>query len=392
MNQRSTVSGGKPVYWLLGWLLAATFVIAFLLSLWPGATWLLSLKDVAILLFLLLGWKGWLPFALRLPWWLWGIALIMAIHLLWSPAPLMACTSAARQLLMPFLLFFVGLASVQKAADADGLKRWMLRAAFVLIGLGFLFYLVPFWHFFSLKPYAAAKHIWLPEGQKYLTMFVEPVGDGIPRMISTLLDPINLGHLLVFVLAVGFYERRLKSWQLLLLAVALALTFCKGAFLQLFLLFLLQAPMPRWLRWLGWALAGATLLAGAKLHPGILMHLHGLIAGLKTATLQGYGLGMTGNQAAMYGRPLELGIGDTFIGAVIGQLGIIGLLLWLLPFAVMVRQLRGQPLLRNLLIAQLIVAVLSENAFNLMSILFLMVTIGATFKTIQAHAAEHRDH
>lgn len=390
MSNSSSSSGIRLRYWLLGWLLGATLIIAFLLWLVPEATWLLALKDVSIGLFLLISAPGWVPVLRRIPWWAGVIVLLILVYLAMSPAPLMAGGSAARQLLMPFVLLVTGMAMVSNTSDAEKLKTWLLRAAWVVIALGFLFYLVPFWKFFSLLPYTHAKNINYDKQLEIPAMFIEPLRGGIPRMVSTLLDPINLGHMLVFVLATGFYEKRHKYWQSAIVLAALLLTFCKGAFLQLFLLVLLQAPMPRWMRYAGAVAAVAALVVISRYHEGVLLHLEGLTASFKTMTLFGHGLGMTGNQATMYGHPLRLGIGDTYIGAVIGQLGLIGFLLWLLPFLWLLLLLKRAILLRNLLISQLLIAVLSENAFNLMSILFLMVTIGAFLKPQLLN--EHSDH
>jgi len=380
----------KYKYWLPVWLLSATFVIGVLFIPFPNSRWLLSLKDVSILLFLVTN-LAWIKDIRRIP----NVVSLAVVALglfsfLLSPAPLMAKSASLRQLLMPFVLFVIGMQFGRSAYELEKFKRWIIIATILLCAIGTLFYLVPVWEFISLRSYTLAKNlIPCPNGAPY--MFYEPIrAESIPRMVSTILDPINLGHLLVFSLVIAFTEKRLNYAGFLFVSMCLIVTICKGAFLQISMtvILLLSTRIPGKLQIIIWLIGIRAFLFILSHHVGVLMHMQGLFLSIKSATWFGHGLGMVGNQASMYGNPLDLGISDTYIGAVLGQVGIIGLAAWLVPFVWMFIKLKENKTLKFLLVSQLVVAILSENSFNLMSILFLMMTVGATINELAIDKAK----
>ncbi len=379
-------------YWVMAWLLASTFFIALLLSFFPDAFWLFILKDGALGAFILIFLAQLVKKLSGFPKWIFLVPLFFLAATFFSPAPLLAKFASLRQLLMPFIVFVFGMVIVENTAQFAQLKQWILKAAIVLSVIGFLFYLFPFWEYFSLKAFATAKNLLVrPDGA--LQMFYDPSNPFFPRLVSTVLDPINAGHLLAFAFITGLSEKT-KSWSsLVIIFAALLLTFCKGAFLQLAIVGLLsfRNKIPVWLFIISWLLIIGGLFVASFFHEGVLLHLQGLMASLKTISLLGHGIGMAGNQAVMYGNPAETAISDTFIGTIIGQAGVIGLVLWLLPFFWMIQKLASEKLLQALLISQLLVAILSENAFNFLSILWLITAIGAWINYTSKHETHRPD-
>jgi len=106
---------------------------------------------------------------------------------------------------------------------------------------------------------------------------------------------------------------------------------------------------------------------------GIIIHFKGLYFALINANLFGHGLGLVGNYAKMFAEDLsvynKIQISDTFIGSVLGQIGIVGLLAWLTFFyRHLIDLLRNKMLPGSIIIiSQLIISVLSENTLNFTS-------------------------
>lgn len=223
-----------------------------------------------------------------------------------------------------------------------------------------------------------------------------PSDFGVLRASSTLLDPINLGHVMVAGM-VGFayikerqpmaftaLERRFIPW---ILFATLVLSISKGALLQfaiLVILFPAILPIP----YVNLLFGVVGLIAGGQYvvtHAGFTLHLSGLTNALDSASVTGLGLGRAGNYAAILGSDsvdsVSSGtIGDSFFGAVFGQIGLLGLSLWLLPFlALSIRPILQRNLMPVALIwTQLIVAILSENSFNFGSI-FVTIILWISF-------------
>ena len=84
----------------------------------------------------------------------------------------------------------------------------------------------------------------------------------------------------------------------------------------------------------------------------------------------GHGLGLVGNYAKMFATDLTIyntmHISDTFIGSVLGQLGIVGLCFWSSYFARYFIDLFRRILMPGsiIIISQLIISILSENTLN----------------------------
>jgi hypothetical protein len=207
----------------------------------------------------------------------------------------------------------------------------------------------------------------------------EPILGGMPRMSSVLLDPINLGHFWMILFALDWKQPRLGWWGRVLYVTAIGFTFCKGAVLQFGVAMIgWTRLLPRWAKAVVISGMVLGLVAGASFHPGVQAHLGGLVNAFKSITLFGHGLGSVGNIVGRYATAANLGIGDTFVGMVLGQLGVVGILLWGWAMWDIFRLSKNQFLFQCLFAAQLFVSIFSETAYYATSMVILLVLMGAT--------------
>lgn len=298
-----------------------------------------------------------------------------------SKAGILPALISARQILSFYLIFLVG-AVCYKFKGCSVLFSLILVGKFVFIYGVFerILYLNANW----IGDFFAAKSIHLSSAG-YPYVFIEPLSiynefpgiTGFLRMHSTFLDPINLGHFFVVCYAVCYLMGD-KLWSRLF-SVGVLLCFSKSAMMQL-LVFILyyQVPVPKLLKIFMVLVSLIISIVVLQGHAGFWIHLNGLMASLNSISLLGYGLGAVGNVASMYGEVNEIkGIGDTFFGALLGQVGIVGcLVFYLIMFYISrPRNIAFQPLY-FLLIIQVGLSILSENAFNFLSLFYLVFLLG----------------
>lgn len=350
------------------------------LSFFPTATKVLGLKELAFAAMLLLS----IPTLYKNRSQLWFFALPVFILLFWmigSTANKMQLVGSFRQMAMPMVLFLIGFGISSPQLLGDRLPKLIQRSSLAVLLVGVLFYVLPPWNFIDIKPFILAKKLghtpnWIP------SMFLEPIKGGIPRLVSTFLDPINVGHAMVFGFGLSTTQTSNRIPFQLVYLVGIVLTICKGAWLQLGLFIGNRIKfIPSWLKVAGWIALIPLVGYAAKHHDGIKIHLHGLTEAFHRLTFLGYGIGKVGNQAQIFGGYLFPKIGDSLIGALIGQVGLLGTLIWLTPFGILVKRLGIGNFAIQLLIYQLIASALSENAFNVLSIYFLMLYLGGAYRT-----------
>jgi hypothetical protein len=307
-----------------------------------------------------------------------------------SDALLFGKLASIRQIIIPFILILIGLNAGLNEEQFLGYKKNLIKLVLIITIFGFFELFFEIWHTFDLTNYFKSKNIPVYgldnlNFYNYPVFFIEPIFDGIKRMSSTLLDPINFGHVLTFILSLLIFDkslnlsRNLKNLLILLFSVALLLTFSKGAILQIFLVFLFTFKrISVGIKLVILSFLVYLLIFISNFHDGIKIHLQGIKNAIESITFFGHGLAKTGNQASLFSEK-SIEIGDTFIGSILGQLGILGLLLWILPFYILVKK-NSYDLLSILIIAQLLIAIISENSFNLLSVSLLCITLGINLK------------
>lgn len=321
---------------------------------------------------------------------LFPLAVVLGYAFVTSDSSIFGKLASIRQITALFLLILVGIVF----SGGGSYRLWLMRRAVALLLVvalfGFIERLSHFWESGVLVDYFMSKGVTIFYSG-YPFIFVEPVflwegyGDipGTIRMVSSFLDPINLGHTMVLLIVLGLNGKDyIVNWRARWLIVfvgglALLLTISKGAMLQLALfLTVLNPRIPLAIRFTALTIIGVLMVMVGEHHQGLMVHALGFYSSLSSATMMGHGLGMVGNYAIMFGNSLDLGIGDSFVAAVLGQIGVIGLLAWLLPIVYISRILGWNHVLIRLLWAQILVSILSENAFNLLSIATIGILLG----------------
>lgn len=359
---------------------AVTPLLALLIYFFPEQRSILMGKDLLVLAaagFLLVSRPFRMPVVLLAFFPFLGVCLVDFIL---SDAGFQAKTGSLRQILVPILLLAMGALWRLRTDDLMQSRHLMKGRLWYFIGAGLILYMLPAHYVGWLKTYFEAKGTDISEFG-IPAQWLEPVFGGIPRMVSTFFDPINWGHFLVFSLF-AFLPKDKKPEDYLLAAfilLSLALSFCKGAWLQLSIMTgILYFPIPRWLKMMGLAFVPVLVFVAAGYHDGIRNHQTGFENALKTLSFFGYGLGKTGNVALIFNDKAEPFIFDTYVGAIIGQTGLLGTILWIMGWTVvLVGLFKTNRTLGLLLFSQLFVSCYSDNAFNLLSVMAVCLYAGA---------------
>tara|TARA_B100000767_G_scaffold272615_1_gene300714 strand:+ start:1819 stop:3039 length:1221 start_codon:yes stop_codon:yes gene_type:complete len=281
-----------------------------------------------------------------------------------------------RQLLVPFLIIaFPYVIKIQSELNKE-LILFILKLVFNLIIIGGVFLIIDIWEIIDLSNYFNAKGIPTYSNGKP-AMFFEPSMNYLERLVSTILDPISFGHIITAAFVSLFFVKSLcrgkRKLYLIVFLIGLFMTFSKGAIFQLIIaVFLFNNRLNIILRVI---VPFIVLVLGFFLIDlkGIIIHFKGLYFSIINVNFFGHGLGLVGNYAKMFAEDLsiykKMQISDTFIGSVLGQIGIIGLLVWLSFFyRYIIDVVRNKMLPGSIIIvSQLVISVLSENTLNFTS-------------------------
>ncbi|MBP6455540.1 MAG: hypothetical protein KA275_02320 [Chitinophagaceae bacterium] len=368
-------------YFLLSFILLANTFNAIVLSYFSNSTWILASKEILLGLFFVLFFLSWKKLFLNIPIWFFIVLAILISSFFISNANNITKIASLRQIIIPYVILFAGFLLNDNKNDEIKFYSWLKASALYLVFASIAMYFVLIYNIIDFEKYFEIKQaITTTYGIPF--MFYDPMSGDFVRNVSTFLDPINLGHALLFLFLIIKSSNKsdfLFKWIIFLF---MALTICKGAYLQLIIigLFLLRNKIPILLQGLLILFGIFMVVFLSNYHEGIKLHLEGFLVSIKTITFFGHGLGMVGNQSLLFGTQNTIPIYDTFIGSIIGQLGIVGFVLWLLPFVFISSKIyNSNKLVVYILSAQLIVSVLSENAFNFLSIYFLMLLVGFSF-------------
>ncbi len=321
------------------------------------------------------------------------VMIMLLLYCSSSSASALAKLSSVRQIISIYSFILLGYIFSNSINSVQKIYKWIMFTGILIVIFGYVERSMYFWQTGFLYDYFEAKSIPL-FGNGYPVFFIEPTkaiipeaieipGNGSVRMVSAFLDPINLGHSIVLWLCVLIYcksfsvNKVFRYFLIILLSIALLLTYCKGAWLQLSLvLLILNEKLNHKFRI---AICILSILAAPLIiysHDGFMVHLLGFYSSLVSLSLFGHGIGLIGNYSSMLGESIDLGIGDSFVGALLGQLGIVGTCVWFLVLFVMLRSLSRHNFAKKVIIAQLAIAFVSENSFNLLSIAGIGLVLG----------------
>jgi len=282
-----------------------------------------------------------------------------------------------RQILVPVLIIVFSSNLTLSERSRKRVIKYAYKLMTWVVILGICFLSVGLWEYIRLDSYFTLKGI--PVDARGLSyMFYEPALNYRQRMVATFLDPISLGHAIAAVFIMGYYKINIRGQRrailLIILFSGLILCFSKGALMQVVLaLFLLNRNINVVTRFF---IPGLVVLAVFMFLDiqGILIHIHGFISAITNLNILGHGLGLVGNYAKMFADNLDvynlLKISDTFIGSVIGQLGLLGFVIWLAYFRPFLKKailLKYNDVGGIIIVSQLAIAVLSENTLNFTS-------------------------
>ena len=389
------------------WLIVSPLTIALLYNFLGTVVNLTFLKDIVIhflIVFAILIFRHY-KYQLRFYNSFLPIIFFLIIAFFASPSNYFAKIASIRQMINPYLLIILGFIYITTEEEYKKFLKKLMAVILFLLLFGFFERFFYLWQFVDIKTYYNMNNLPV-HWSGYPWGFIEPLAffhdkvldiNGIVRMVSTILDPINLGHILVFSIVCVYYNREIvknfffRYVILIGLLIGLILTFSKGAWFQLFLVLTILNKRIHVVFRFGIFLVSVPFIYFLYYqHSGIFIHFSGFINSLKSISFLGHGLAMTGNYAKMFGEPLLLGISDTYIGSILGQIGIMGLILWLIPFFFIAKKCEINHYILRLLVAQLIVAVLSENSFNLLAVSGLCLAVGGYYsvklKEIKVHS------
>ena len=296
---------------------------------------------------------------------------------------LTAAIASSRNIVAPFLFLLIGLHASTWAKGVVYL-RYLVMLGFAAIIFGFIEANVPhFWDTLNLRGLWEKKGIsvqadsGLPKNFFASEQLVP--GEFLRRMAGPFADPVNFGTFLFAVFMAAWYLKGLLAKILTVAAIVLAVS--KGALLGLFVFFAV------WTRYFASRISHITALlvlgAGAF---GFYAFTLTSSTGSTTAHIDGFtaafvefphhpmgrGLGSSGVLAGLFSEGSEStsAVTESGLGMVIGQLGIVGLVIYVVFFVLVsqyvlrIREVRDRTLAAGLLGGFMLNAAFNEVALS----------------------------
>lgn len=268
---------------------------------------------------------------------------------------ILSVLSSLRNVISIFVFFLLGgLAS--KKVNIDKFEYLILFFGFIVIMIGFYEFFInqDMWKFLNISTLWQKKGIALqPSGLPTNFYSSETLfGERIRRMTSTFADPVNLGSFLFVLFCISWFKNKKIIASLVL--VSIVLTVSKGAFLGILIFILMFSLYKKGIRTflslifpvLGVGIAFIVYAYFTSAN-SVFLHISGFISSLVSLFYQpfGNGLGSTGVLAKQFsGFSSNSSITETGLGMIIGQLGIIGLIIYVVYFILLFRNIN---LLKN---------------------------------------------
>ena len=266
----------------------------------------------------------------------------LATIVLFHASP-MSGFASLRNILNPMMFFLIGLLTCKVTILKRFLKYVSFIAMFVFaFGVYERFINPDIWNTLNLADLWTKKGIPvnLSSGLPLNYYSSETIGgEQLRRMVSSFADPVNLGTFLFFGFMAAWY---LKKYLLaFFMIIATALTISKGALLGLLVFLVVWAKnyTPKavfFLILMTSGVAGLGFLGYTMMHSTMsaLMHLTGFFSAFLELPHHplGRGLGNIGVLAGLYSTGAETGITESGLGMIIGQLGVVGIVLFFIFF------------------------------------------------------------
>ena len=321
-----------------------------------------------------------------------GIFIMFVLLLVYGSKNAKASMTSFRQLIIPFEFFLFGQVFNLSKKDVNSIIVLYIKLCVFACLFGYVELVIGdrFWEYLGIQKYTMLKYGQIVKikgvycwGNMYTTDLVPIFGIIIKRMCSILVDPVILSQLLavalIFVLFykdLSFGQLRKKIYIFVLLS-GLIMTYGKGGLL-IFLgavLYICYFKKTEYRKWIG--LVGAfgvccsfMLILYSPKGSSINSHVTGLTDYLNIIWEKpfGGGIGTEGNLAAHYGE-MTSGSGESFVGTLIGQLGIIGIIIYVLFIGYILKKMRKKDIF-NVIMSGLIIMVMITSLLNNTAISF----------------------
>lgn len=212
-------------------------------------------------------------------------------------------------------------------------------------------------------------------GNYYSADFYSIIGRSVRRLVGITTDPLLTAHFLAFCIVILLFldvdKKNEKIFKIVLLSIATFLTLSKGAILIVAISFLYKV----WIKnrkvaifLIVFAITGLVGIIQSNILRTVSIHLAGLTTAAESISIIGGGIGTSGNLASLGGKSTTSG--ESFFGMILGQLGIIGLLLFIWMIKRMTKLLFAEKnkiyvyAIIAYIIAITIEAIVSESAIN----------------------------
>ncbi|MBS4206708.1 polymerase [Bacillus sp. FJAT-50079] len=345
--------------------------------------------------------------------------IILSIYLLVpSDAPIFAKLVQYRQLSTPVILFLLGRLMFISKERTITILKFLVYISVISVLFGYLERFIlgdQFWITIGITDFLVSKGMesWaygvggLP-GNFYTFDYYAILGTSFRRLVSFVADPTLYGQFLVFPIGILLFTKlftgKKRNVFAVILLIGLVLTLSKGGIFALGIAIIFKIFRSKY-RPIGYlALFFFTIITffiinNASLFSSLPHHINGLFHNIELTIANPFGLGLgeAGNFAKLYsdGSSEVIGAGESYIGMLLGQIGIFSVP-FLLFFLTLINFFRRShvktPYMRELfvLFAALNIGVLcssmiSESAISFISsgILYLMSGVVITNKTIQ---------
>lgn len=311
---------------------------------------------------------------------------VLGMYLFVGTAEIYTKLICFRQIMTPIILVLYGSTIQISRNELVSFTKFIMNLGVFQVIFGFMERFIlgdSFWLALHIEKYMESKGFsqWIYSnglpGNYYSADLYSVIGTTFRRLVGITVDPLLTGHFLAFciviLLFVKVYNSNLKqNIVLILMTAAVVLTFSKGALLIIALAYWYKM----WRKNRGYAILllaimflGVGIIIKRNIFYTVQIHIEGLTSSFSIRSLLGNGLGSAGNYAVLYGTSSTTS-GESYIGMLLAQTGILGLSVFVYAFAkwsgriIRINKTSLSYSVFAYIIAVLVEALVSESAVN----------------------------
>ncbi|KAA6342046.1 hypothetical protein EZS27_010182 [termite gut metagenome] len=375
------------------WGTISSCLILIFIKLGVSSQFIFSIKDIIIYFYAFFIYEIWIYNKKRL-----YIAVIiifflitLIINYLLLNIEYIAPVNNIRQIIAPIIMFYIYTGIQLSEESLKKINKYLYFSIVFIFVFGVFEQTYQLWEKINLSDFFYLKNILVNEnGLSY--MFYEPMFENRRRMVSVFLDPISLGHFYATLGSYIFYlknKNKIQKRIFYICVFGLCLCLSKGAILQFIIcIFFFNKKFSSLLKLFIIVLFFFILektLVNINVS-GIIIHINGFISITDSLTFFGNGIGTAGNYSSMFSnQSLKLDIGDSYIGSLIGQIGIFGVSIWIILMCIIIHfsisDRESKKVALKLFFSIFLISILSENTMNVTSFLFPCIIISLCINT-----------